>query len=464
MMIQSLSLLFLLVGLTPLALCSSITVKQLLHVNWPVGSGPIFTSGGVTRHATSTPTAVFAQFLNSPVEVTAYNASSGGHPIWTLPHPASDSTQTFFTSASARHAFDGGGVEGAVDTIALFAEYNWPSQCTLYGMATTGAGAYGAKGGVVWSKYIPDCADGGEWGQWRAIDWADDGSLAVVQLFLSGDTGNRTNLLLGLNGATGEEVWRAEMAPNSGGYGVMVADGGEWVVTGVDTSTSQINRTAHVLSTRTGEERAQASLYWNIPPGISAGGEYLVGGGSASILLYAWDAPLNNYTLVLDARPPPSAGIHNWLPVDLDVSSYGDRHYIGATFIDLNITIGRFVAWDLELLEKGDPGALVCDSLLDNDNGEPDLSIVRASGRYFAVGTWGGYWQHPEASQFLFMAGQLAPLWNFTSEGGINGLDLVHTATSASTDTLYVGAAGCGSFGGGGNGGDAYFWEMAVTP
>ena len=285
MMIQSLSLLFLLVGLTPLALCSSITVKQLLHVNWPVGSGPIFTSGGVTRHATSTPTAVFAQFLNSPVEVTAYNASSGGHPIWTLPHPASDSTQTFFTSASARHAFDGGGVEGAVDTIALFAEYNWPSQCTLYGMATTGAGAYGAKGGVVWSKYIPDCADGGEWGQWRAIDWADDGSLAVVQLFLSGDTGNRTNLLLGLNGATGEEVWRAEMAPNSGGYGVMVADGGEWVVTGVDTSTSQINRTAHVLSTKTGEQRAQANLYWNIPPGISAGGEYLVGGGSASILL-----------------------------------------------------------------------------------------------------------------------------------------------------------------------------------
>ena len=122
--------------------------------------------------------------------------------------------------------------------------------------------------------------------------------------------------------------------------------------------------------------------------------------------------------------PPPSAGIHNWLPVDLDVSSYNNRHYIGATWIDLNITIGRFVAWDLELLEKGDPGALVCDSLLDNDNGEPDLSIVRASGRYFAVGTWGGYYKHPEASQFLFMAGQLAPLWNFTSEGGINGLDL----------------------------------------
>lgn len=106
----------LLVALLSLALCSpasplgaSIDVKQLLHINWPVGYGPIFTSGGVTRHATSSPTAVFAQFLNSPVEVTAYNASSEGRPIWTLPHPSSDSSNTFFTSASARHAFDGGG-------------------------------------------------------------------------------------------------------------------------------------------------------------------------------------------------------------------------------------------------------------------------------------------------------------------------------------------------------------------
>jgi len=428
---------------------------------------------GIARHAVGDPTIVISTYVNPPCEVACYNSSAGlvngtvnPVPMWTL-LPSTFNTSTLFFVDSARHQA-AGDADNAVDTFSLLSEDNYPSVCTLQGLSSTGASADGGAGSALrWSWSAPECAAFSAQDQWRYVDAADDGSIVCAQLFVEEAPGLRAPVTHAWDAQSGEHLWARPLDANAGGYGVQISSDGRWVLQGIDDSTTKVNRSAYVLSTKDGSTRDKVALYWNIPPAISGEGAFVVGGTTSGLLVYLWDSANSSY--VLQASPPlPPLNQAGWLPLDLTISTYTEpngtvRHVCGVTWMGYDYeAIGRITLWDLDAIAAGvtnASGAILLDAFLDRDFRQIDWSYIRADGPYFVVGSAGGDTYYSAPTHWLFRVGEPAPLWSYSSKGGATGIDVVLTAP----DTLWVAASGSQSPGGDGNGGDAYLWRFVVT-
>ena len=445
----------------------------LVHVSYPVGAGPIINSVSIARQAGADPTFAITTYLNPPIAVAAYNTSAGAGPspppapMWTLspPNGSTFSPEAIFFVDCARHQAGGGSGGGRLDTFSLLSMDDGYTGCLVQGSRAGGGGAPAA-----WSWTAPACAAFSAQDQWRYLDASDDGSILAAQLFEEGPGGVRYPTTHVWDAQTGALRWSRALDANAGGYGVAVSGDGRWVLQGLDDSVQTVNRSAVVLAGADGSERGRVSIYWNIPPAISDEGDFVVGGGSSDVMVYAWDAANASYSLLATPPLPPweEAG---WLPFDLTISTFVDaqgatRHLLGATWLGYpDESHGRFNIWDLDAVAAGRAPVLLLDSRLDEDRKQWDFSYVRADGPYFVVGSAGGDGYLGAPTHWLFRAD--APggsLWNFSSMGGATGIDVLLDAGagSAGGDVLWVAASGSQSPGGDGNGGDAYLWRFNV--
>lgn len=108
-------------------------------------------------------------------------------------------------------------------------------------------------------------------------------------------------------------------------------------------------------------------------------------------------------------------------------------------------------------------GALLIDYLPPANAYLETSATLRASGNYVAVAQWGDRGELPTLAVLSAAAG--GPVWNATTPGSMDGLELVRDAAASgpARDVLYLAAAGKAiSDNLAGFGGDAFAWRIEV--
>ena len=414
----------------------------------------IYTSAGLSLHLGTAPTfATSAWFFNNslPPFVEAFNTSESGESTWRFDAPKSLGLPMCQVTM-ARHADSGSA--GRVDVVAAQAQFGdglEPEECYVRGwssLATSGAPA--------WEHRIPSCwtyTAGGD--QYRQVAISDDGSTAAFSAVVIDADGTEQAALFVYDAQAGTLVRSAKLPPADDAGPVALSGDGSVL------AWSQGGR-AQVYDARSGAPRgAPAVLGWAIQAVLSDDGNWLASGGQGFGRVFKWDAQTRNYTEAYNVVP---SGQVSWdtTSVALSVDGCSGAAAGGlAAFAFARATDSLQVRVLVIALASG---ALLVDYLAPANAALQTRATLRASGNYVAVAQWGDRDEVPTAVLLSTATG--GPVWNATTPGSMDGVDVVLDtgASSPLRDVLYVAMAGKHeSDNVVGIGGDAYAWRIEVA-
>jgi hypothetical protein len=411
----------------------------------------IFTSAGLSLHHGAAPTfATSAWFYNNsaPPFVEAFNASESGESTWRFAAPASLGLPMMQVTM-ARHADSGSA--GRVDVVAAQAQFGdglEPEECYVRGWSSLAA-----SGAPAWEHHIPRCwtfTAGGD--QYRQIAISDDGSTAAFSAVVIDANGTEQAALLVYDAQSGALVRSAKLPPADNAGPVALSGDGSVL------AWSQGGQ-ARVYDAISGAPRGAPEVFgWAIQAALSDDGVWLASGGQGFGRVFKWDGL--NYSEAHNVVP---SGPASWQATSSALSTDGCSGAAAGGLAAFSFARAGDSLQVRVLVIALASGALLVDYTAPANAALQTSATLRASGNYVAVAQWGDRDEVPTAVLLSAVAG--GPVWNATTPGSMDGVDVVLDAGASgpTRDVLYVAVAGKHESDNVlGFGGDAYAWRVEV--
>jgi len=409
------------------------SAMRILHVTLDPGN---YIDAATTVDAAGAPAFIFGTGNIPPVSATSYDGA--GNLRWSFFNKSAGKDIKLFETTAARHCESGGKGAGAVDVFVTEADAFNDAGFTVFGLSSTAESAT-----PVWTLPFPGCEsqDGG-----YTTAASDTGARIVVQADCPGSRGTA----FGVNGQTGEVVWRYNTTnPLSGtDMNVKISANGEWVLY-IDAYAPDTPNNATVLAGATGEVRDSTIPlpYYSQSVAISDSGNYVAIVDEIAVNVYKWRASLNKYELAYVLAPPPGTVASN---IDSVVMSTGrDKDEMIVALYDTGAGEAQGVAVGI--------WSLVSAQLITTWERQ-------SAGTFGGMSADGDYVSVPlDDGAVVLKRGSNTEIFSFKADTMFKTSINVVRSSSGSSDTVFLATAG-GNNGGDGNGntGDAYAYSIDV--
>ncbi len=398
----------------------------------------IYTTAALARKDNSAPTFATSTYLNPPIFIESYNTSApNGTATWSYQASGNDAA---FAVDCARHAASTFGT-AAVDTFAVELV---GGTCVVTGFASSGPKANGKP---VWANTINDCTANIETGgTYVALQASDDGTaVSFTGYFTSGTTAVSAFVTV-YDGQTGKPRFTfKDPSPPTQGLTAINRNG---------TAVIFVNEpNLNVIDALTGKAIGKPiQVVSFIPAAISDDGKTVA--SSSGSTAYLWQLQGGEWTQTKTFNAPENGTSYDVWDMTMSTDDNAEE-FLAVGYIRFDVLQVRVTLFSLST------GAVLTDYFTAVNTKLQENPTMRADRNYVGVSLWGDAGERPTA--VLLKAGSNKPVFSYISPGSMFAVDVVVDSSTASSDTVYLTAAGkhvpANAFG---NGGDAFAWKIVV--